>query len=51
MAYLHRTLAHLLLLVLSAGGAAEAQKSISIGLQAGGTMSWVTFAIERYKLE
>lgn len=50
MAYLHRTLAHLLLLGLSASGAAEAQKSISIGLQAGGTMSWVTFAIERYKL-
>ncbi|PNY82791.1 hypothetical protein CVO96_01045 [Deinococcus koreensis] len=32
-------------------GGAQAQRSINVGLQAGGTMSWVTFAIERYGLD
>ncbi len=51
MVHLHRTLTCLLLLGLPAVGAAEAQKTIDVGLQAGGTLSWVTFAIERYKLD
>lgn len=40
---------------LLAGGAlaqtSTTQTSINVGLQAGGTLSWVTFAIERYGLD
>lgn len=44
---------HVLLLAsaLALGGSASAQKSISVGLQAGGTLSWVTYAIARYGID
>ncbi|GHF32712.1 NitT/TauT family transport system substrate-binding protein [Deinococcus metalli] len=44
---------HVLVLaaLLALSGAAGAQQSINVGLQAGGTMSWVTFAIQRYGLD
>lgn len=38
-------------LLLLLGGTAAAQKTLNVGLQAGGTLSWVTFAIQKYGID
>ncbi|WP_199699779.1 ABC transporter substrate-binding protein [Deinococcus sp. RM] len=38
-------------LLLALAGSAEAQKTLNVGLQAGGTLSWVTFAIQKYGID
>ncbi|MFC3860883.1 ABC transporter substrate-binding protein [Deinococcus antarcticus] len=45
---MRQTVQRLALLSLLLGSAAQAQKTISIGNQAGGTLAWVLFAIDRY---
>lgn len=40
-----------LLAAVSGAAHAQAPKTVNLGLQAGGTMSWVTFAIERYGID
>lgn len=46
-----RTLCRLALAALLLGGGAQAQKTISVGNQAGGTLAWVLFAIDRYHID
>nr|RIY07630.1 ABC transporter substrate-binding protein [Deinococcus sp. RM] len=36
---------------MALAGSAEAQKTLNVGLQAGGTLSWVTFAIQKYGID
>lgn len=38
-------------LLLALAGSAGAQKTLNVGLQAGGTLSWVTFAIQKYGID
>ena len=40
-----------LIALLALSGATRAEKTIDVGLQAGGTLSWVTFAIQRYGID
>ncbi|WP_309571537.1 hypothetical protein [Deinococcus sp.] len=47
----HATAPTRLTTLLALTGAAGVQKTIDVGLQAGGILSWVTFAIQRYGLE